>query len=107
MDNNVAGINVVDVIRPVVMANVFFHPLNNVRMADAADLEKNVVEILAAEQIKHVVVEWLAVVLLKYVVTVHVFFHLLNNVRMADAADLEKNVAEILAVDQLRHVVMA
>ena len=56
MDNNVAGINVVDVIRSVVMANVFFRLLNNVRMAGVADLEKNVVEILAAERIKRAVV---------------------------------------------------
>ena len=41
----------------VVMACVYSHLVNNVRTADAADLEKIVAEILAVNLIKHAVME--------------------------------------------------
>ena len=52
----------------VVMVCVYSHLLNNVKTAGAADLEKIVAEILAADLIKHAVMEWHVVAQDKYAV---------------------------------------
>ena len=97
---------VADVTKPAVMVCVYFHLLSNVQMVDAVGREKNVAEILAADLIKHAVVEWLVVVLLKYAVTVCVYSRLLSYVQMVGVVDLGKNVVVILAAGLVKLAVM-